>query len=150
MAQPSVANRIHAHTRPPVAPLGKATVVALVGLPVLISSDLVVHGLTKPGLLFTSITLILAGAVSSLIAFRWRWAPLLGAVLYGLMLVASIPVIPPALSHPSDTYLFAFNVIFLSLATVPWGLAPARPSRTTPGRRPIALLLADSPLGWWG
>jgi plastocyanin len=121
MAQSSAATRIHPPARPPVAAIGKLTMAALLGLPLLISSDLVVHGLTMTGLLFTGIALVLAGTVSGLIATGWRWAPLLGAALYALMLLTSVPVILAALSHPSDTYLFAFNVIFLALTAVGMG-----------------------------
>jgi plastocyanin len=119
MEQSSTATRIRASARPPVAALGKLTVIALLGFPLLVSSDLVRHGLTMPGLLFTGIALALAGIVSGLIATGWRWAPLLGAALYALLLLTSFPTVLAALSNPSgDTYLFAFNAIFLALAAV--------------------------------
>jgi plastocyanin len=119
MAQSTMTTtRIGAHGRRPVAALGKLTAIAALGLPLLFSSDLVRHGLTIPGLVFTGITLALAGIVSGLIATGWRWAPLLGVALYVFLLLTSVPVLLSALSHPSDTYLFAFNVIALALATV--------------------------------
>jgi heme/copper-type cytochrome/quinol oxidase subunit 2 len=84
----------------------------------LVSSDLIRHGLTMPRLVFTGVALVLAGIVSGLIASGWRWASLLGAVLYVLQLLASSSTVRAALSHPSDAYLFAFNVVFLALAAV--------------------------------
>jgi len=118
MEQTSIATRAGAPGRRPVAALGKLTIIAALCLPLLFSSDLVRHGLTAPGMLFTSIALALAGIVSGLIITGWRWTPLLGAVLYVLILLASVPTVISALSHPGDTYLFAFNVIALALTIV--------------------------------
>jgi plastocyanin len=119
MEQPATATRIRPAVSPPVATLGKLTIAAALGFPLLVSTDLVRHGLTVPGLLFTGIALALAGIVSGLIATGWRWAPLLGAALYTLLLLASFPTVLAALSNPGgDTYLFAFNAIFLALTVV--------------------------------
>jgi plastocyanin len=118
MEQTSIAPRTRPAARRPVAALGKLTVVAAFEFPLILSTDFFVHGLTVPGVLFTGIALALAGIVSGLIATGWRWAPLLGAVLYAQPLLTSSPVVLAALSHPSDTNLFAFNAIFLALATV--------------------------------
>jgi len=118
MVQASTASRICSPARPPVAALGKLTMAAALGFPLLVSSDLIRHGLTMPGLLFTGVALVLAGIVSGLIATGWRWTPLLGAVLYVLILLTSASIVITALSHPGDTYLFAFNVIAVALTVV--------------------------------
>jgi len=121
MEKSTTLTRPRIRARRPVAALGKLTVAALLGLPLLFSSDLFVHGLTVPGLLFTGITLILAGILSGLIALGWRWAPLTGALLYGLLLAASFPTLVLALSHPSGIFLFAFNVVAFALIVVGMG-----------------------------
>jgi plastocyanin len=41
--------------------------------------------------------------------------------LYGLVLAGSIPIIPYALSHPNETYMFALNVVFLVLSVIAIG-----------------------------
>src|SRR5262245_18408958 len=118
MAHSSAATPTRVPTRLPVAALGKLTLIMVLGFPLLVSSDLIRHGLATPGLLFTGVALVLAGIVSGLIATGWRWTPLLGAVLYVLILLTSLPIVLTAVSHPSDAYLFAFNVIALALTAV--------------------------------
>jgi len=99
--------------------LGKLTVAAVIGLPLLLSTNVVINGLNLMNLLFAGIALILAAIVTVIIvATRWRWSPLLGALLYVVMLALFIPIMPYALSHPNETYLFALNVVFLALAVV--------------------------------
>jgi plastocyanin len=98
--------------------LRKLTVAAVIGLPLLLSTNFVVNGLSVMKLL-AGIALILAAIVTGIIvSTRWRWSPLLGALLYGIMLALFIPIMPYALSHPNETYLFALNVVFLALAVV--------------------------------
>jgi len=118
MEQTSMASPIRPSARRPVAALGKLTMAAAFGFPLVLSTDFFVHGLTMPGVLFTGIALALAGVVSGLIATGWRWTPLLGAALYVLLFFNIAPTLLTALSHPGDTYLFAINVIFLALAAV--------------------------------
>src|SRR5260370_40492471 len=97
--------------------LGKLTVAAVIGIPLLLSPNVVLNGLNLMNLLFAGIALILATIVTAIIvATRWRWSPLLGALLYGIMFALFIPIMPYALSHPNETYLFALNVVFLALA----------------------------------
>src|SRR6266516_5784241 len=99
--------------------LGKLTVAAVIGLPLLLSTNFIVDGLSVMNVLFAGIALILAAIVTGIIvATRWRWSPLLGALLYGIMLALFIPIMPYALSHPTETYLFALNVVLLALAVV--------------------------------
>jgi hypothetical protein len=99
--------------------LSKLTVAAVLGLPILLSTNFVVNGLSVMNLLFAGIALILAAIVTGIIlATRWRWSPLLGALLYGIMLALFIPILPYTLSHPNETYMFALTVVFLALAVV--------------------------------
>ncbi len=107
------------HNRSGPYTLGKLTVAAVIGLPILLSTNFVVNGLSVMNLLFAGIALILAAIVTGIILVtRWRWSPLLGALLYGIMLALFIPIMPYALSHPNETYMFALTVVFLALAVV--------------------------------
>jgi len=109
-------------TRTRLSTLSKLTVAAVIGLPLLLSTDFFQHGVNVANLLFTGIGLLLAAIVSGImVATRWRWSPLLGAVLYFLVLAGSIYILPYALSHPNETYLFAFNVVGLALTVVGMG-----------------------------
>jgi hypothetical protein len=117
MKTPMGVTRTPARTR--LSALGKLTVAAVIGLPLLLSTNVVINGLNVMNLLFAGIALILAAIITGIIvATRWRWSPLLGALLYVVMLALFIPIMPYALSHPNETYLFALNVVFLALAVV--------------------------------
>ena len=120
MKTPTVVTGAPARTG--LSALGKLTVVAVIGLPLLLSTDFFQHGVNVANLVFTGIGLVLAAIVTwIMVATRWRWSPLLGAVLYFLMLAGSIYILPYALSHPNETYLFAFNVVGLALTVVGMG-----------------------------
>jgi len=120
MKTPISVTRTPGRTR--LSALARLTVAAVLGLPLLLSTDFVVHGLNVTNLLFTGIALILAAIITTLIvATRWRWSPLLGALVYGLLLVASIPIILYTLSHPNETYMFALNVVLLALSIIAMG-----------------------------
>lgn len=101
---------------------GKLTVAAAIGLPLLLATDFIVEGLTQMNLLITGIALVLAGIVTGLsVATRWRWSALLGALVYGAMLALFIPILPYALSHPNETYMFALTVVLLALSVIAMG-----------------------------
>lgn len=120
MKTPTVVTRTPARSR--LSALGKLTVAAVIGFPLLLSTDFFAHGVNVTNLLFTGIALILAGIVTGIIvATRWRWSPLLGALLYGAILAVSIPIILYALSHPNETYSFALYVVFLALTVSAMG-----------------------------
>jgi len=111
---------VPARTR--LSALSKLTVAALIGFPLLLSTDFFRHGVNGANLLFTGIALLLAGIPTGIIvATRWRWSPLLGVLVCGLILATSIPTVLYALSHPNETYLFAFNVVFLALTVSAMG-----------------------------
>ncbi len=126
-------------TRTKLSALSKLTAAAVIGLPLLLSTDFFVHGVNVSNLVFTGIGLLLAAIVTGImVATRWRWSPLLGAVLYVLVLAGSIPIIPYALSHPNETYMFALNVGFLALSVIAIGAgigATVQNYRTVYGER---------------
>src|SRR5260221_2902513 len=116
MQTPLGVTRTPGRTR--LSALGKLTVAAVLGLPLLLSTGFVVNGLNVTNLLITGIALILAAII---VATPWRWSPLLGALVYAAILAASIPIIPYALSHPTETYMFALNVGLLALSVIALG-----------------------------
>jgi plastocyanin len=117
MTTPMGVTRTPARTR--LSALVKLTVAAVLGLPLLLSTDFFVHGLNVGNLLFAGIAFILAAIITGIIvATRWRWSPLLGALVYGAMLTLFIPILPYAISHPNETYMFALTVVLLALAVV--------------------------------
>ncbi len=117
MKTPIGVTRTPARTR--LSALGKLTVAVVLGLPLLLSTDFIVHGPNVANLLFAGIALVLAAIITGIIvATRWRWSPLLGVLVYGVMLALFIPILPYAISHPNETYMFALNVVFLALAVV--------------------------------
>jgi hypothetical protein len=117
MKTPIDVTRTPARTR--LSALGKLTVAAVLGLPLLLSTGFVVQGLNVTNLLFVGIALILAAIITAIIvATRWRWSPLLGALVYGAMLALFIPIMPYALGHPNETYMFALTAVLLALAVV--------------------------------
>src|SRR5260370_27390276 len=113
-------------TGPPVrsrlSALSKLTAAAVLGFPLLISTDFFVHGVNASNRLTTGIALINAAIISGIIvATRWRWSPLLGVLVYGLVVAGSIPFILDALSFPNETYMFALNVVLLALSVIAIG-----------------------------
>jgi uncharacterized cupredoxin-like copper-binding protein len=64
-------------------------------------------------LAFGTPTLVIAALI---IATRWRWVPLLGAIFWMLIIVANLGVIPYDITHPEAYNTFAFTVIVLGLA----------------------------------
>jgi hypothetical protein len=109
-------------TRTRSSALSKLTAAAVIGFPLLLSTDFFVHGVNASNLLITGIALIIAAIISGIIvATRWRWSPLLGVLVYGLVVAGSIPFILDALSLPNETYMFALNVVLLALSVIAIG-----------------------------
>jgi hypothetical protein len=120
MKTPSVVTRTPARTR--LSALSKLTAAAVIGFPLLLSTDFFVHGVNASNLLITGIALIIAAIISGIIVTtRWRWSPLLGVLVYGLVVAGSIPFILNALSLPNETYMFALNVVLLALSVIAIG-----------------------------
>ena len=122
--------------RRPLAALGKLTVAALIGMAGLLGYAIVQFGFYPPVVIFMAAALILA----DIVATGWRWAPLLGVLVYGGLLVLAGPFIPYALGHPEETFRFSFMLLFLGLAIVgigrpKWMGNRATPAPDTPTRR---------------
>lgn len=105
--------------RRPLAALGKLTVASLIGGALLVGSDLFYHGMEAlaPVLVLSTVVLVPA----AIIATGWRWAPLLGALVYVPSLVLAYPDMRYLLARPHETYLFSFMVLFLALGIVGTG-----------------------------
>jgi plastocyanin len=94
-------------SRQPLAALGKLAVTTLIALAALMSYvEVVIFNLAPSGFAFIAIPLVLAG----MIAMGWRWAPLLGAIWCGLMLVMNIQFIVHDLTHPEQFAMFVLEV----------------------------------------
>jgi uncharacterized cupredoxin-like copper-binding protein len=87
---------------------------ALVGMAFLLGYAIAQFGFYPPVLIFIAAALILAGMVAT----GWRWAPLLGVLVYGGLLVLAGPFIPYALAHPEESFMFSFMLVLLALALV--------------------------------
>src|SRR5260370_34415816 len=104
MKTPLVATGTPVRTR--LSALSKLTAAAVIGFPLLLSTDFFVHGVNASNLLITGIALLLAAIISGIIvATRWRWAPLLGVLVDGLVVAGSIPFLLDALSDPNESSL---------------------------------------------
>jgi len=103
----------HVDARPRLAALGKLTIGALVGIALIVVYSLVVvvrhFDPTAAG--FALVALICAGVV----AIGWRWAPLLGTLLSGLMLSGYIPLLGYILTHPDEPN-FVAATLFLPMS----------------------------------
>jgi uncharacterized cupredoxin-like copper-binding protein len=101
--------------RLPLAPFGKLTVAALVGIALIViySIAFVVGRLDPLALAFALVALICAGIV----AVGWRWAPLLGTLLSAVMLASYIPTLGYIFTHPDDP-AFVSAALFLPTAIV--------------------------------
>src|SRR5262249_2268490 len=68
--------------------------------------EVVIFHLAPSGFAFIAIPLVLAGMITT----GWRWAPLLGAIWCGLMLVMNIQFTVSNLTHPEQFAMFALEV----------------------------------------
>src|SRR5262245_61860996 len=93
--------------RQPLAALGKLALTALIALAALMSYvEVVIFNLAPSGFAFIAIPLVLAGVVAT----GWRWAPLLGAIWCGLMLVMNIQFTVSNLTHPEQFAMFVLEL----------------------------------------
>src|SRR5688500_9428370 len=104
--------------RKPLAALGKLTLAALVGFAVLLIGFmvLVIGEFVPPVLVVAAIPLIIAGVVAT----GWRWTPLLGTLVFGLLLallVLGASEIVFTLSHPGGA-LFTFLLIVIPVLAI--------------------------------
>jgi plastocyanin len=104
--------------RKPLAALGKLTLITLVGFAVLLIAFmiLVIGEFVPPVLVVAAIPLIIAGVVAT----GWRWAPLLGTLVFSLLLallVIGASEIVFTLSHPGGA-LFTFLLIVIPVLAI--------------------------------
>jgi plastocyanin len=111
--------RPHTRFRKPLAALGKLTVATLVGIALAVIYVMAaLFGAVDPiGLVFSAIPLLFVG----IILIGWRWAPLLGVLISGLLLAFIGPMLPFILTSPSEP-MFAPILIILVLAVLGIGL----------------------------
>jgi len=119
MDTPLVANPTAARPagRQPLPALSKWTAATLGAFVVLLWLQVAVVGgfFLVLALAFGTPTLVIATLI---VATRWRWAPLLGAIFWILIVVVNRGVIPYDITHPEAYNTFAFTVIVLGLAVV--------------------------------
>lgn len=96
--------------------LSKLTITALVGCVLLIGYAMMIMAgrLDWRGIAFIAITLLLA----RIIALGGRWAPLLGSILSGLLLIDNAPAFAYALAHVNNLRTLAFQVLFMAVLVV--------------------------------
>jgi plastocyanin len=133
--------------------LGKTTLAALVGMFLAVSYIVVlVLGTFDPmGVIFLSLPLVAA----AIILTGWRWAPLLGTLVGGLLLAAIGPGLPFMASQPDSPMFPPFLIIVgLSVVAVVAGIAATTQNyRRSPAERhmprglPYALVALASLLG---
>lgn len=117
--------RIASQPEPPRAPsrralaaVGKLTLATMIGI-MLMAAYMgkimySVSGHLEPVVIaFMVVPLVMAG----LIATGWRWTPLLGSLVGGLLLAALAPHLPHILATPSDAMFLPF-VVMLVLAAI--------------------------------
>jgi uncharacterized cupredoxin-like copper-binding protein len=104
--------------RKPLPALSKWTVATLVALALMLIwlQVAVVRGFSPPlALALGTPALIVAVPI---VATRWRWAPLVGAIFWILLTVVNRRVIPYDITHPEFYDTFAFTVIVLAVTVV--------------------------------
>jgi heme/copper-type cytochrome/quinol oxidase subunit 2 len=112
MSTPMVITRTH---RPYARPtLRTITVAALVVNALLFLFDVFSTGPDSINLTHIAISLVVAGIV----AIRFRWAPALGALLFGLQVVEGYLFLGHMLTEPDTTVTFAFAAIFFATTVV--------------------------------
>src|SRR5262245_26100956 len=116
METPLIMTGKSAHTRLPLASLGKLTLIALVGLALCLTylQAAIIGTLIPPLAIFTAISLLIAGIVG----IGWRWAPALGALWSIFMIVGNSEDIIYNFAHPSNAHQFNFTVVTLAVAVV--------------------------------
>ena len=106
--------------RRPLSTPGRVTLAVLIGLALTYAAlGALLWQLFFPavGIVFGAGFLVAAGAVAA----GWRWAPALGALVCGLVLIEEIPYIPDHFVHPETAAHLTFGLIAMPLLLV--GLA---------------------------
>jgi uncharacterized cupredoxin-like copper-binding protein len=107
--------------RRPLNAFTKLTVAGLVGIGILVPlSGIVLSGgqVNLQALPISVVAWLLAAVVAGRPVGGWRWAPLLGTVLAGLLLIRTAPKLVYGLSNPSDTVVFVLHVVWLPIMLI--------------------------------
>jgi len=139
-----------ASARPALAALGKLTVAALIGITLIVVYSIAfIVGRFEPAAIgFALVALLCAGIV----AVGWRWAPLLGALLSGLMLASYTPTVGYILAHPEEpNFIPAALFLPVSIVGIVAGIgATVQNYRGGERRAPRWLAAGLAALGAWG
>src|SRR5262245_50477570 len=116
METPLIMTGKSAHTRLPLASLGKLTLIALVGLALCLTylQAAIIGALIPPLAVFTVISLLIAGIVG----IGWRWAPALGTLWSIFIMVGNSEATIYNLAHPNNTHQFNFTVVTLAVMVI--------------------------------
>ena len=113
MATAVVQTPARARRTPPSA-LGKLTAAALVGVGVmLVVLQVAIIGQIIPPLAVFALLAVIAGGIVSI---GWRWAPILGTIIGGLVIGMNFEPLMFGLTHPNDFRVFTFDVVTLAVA----------------------------------
>ena len=104
--------------RQPLRALSKWSVATLAALVLMLIwlQVAVVRGFFPPLALILGLPALVVAI--PIVAARWRWAPLLAAIYWILVIVMNMKVIPYDITHPEFFNTFAFTVIILALTVV--------------------------------
>jgi uncharacterized cupredoxin-like copper-binding protein len=99
-----------------LGPLSKLTIAALLGIAVSLAhlQLSIIGGLIPPLTIFAIMALLFA----AIIAVGWRWAPLLGALLSGMLMAGNLEHVTYALAHPASFADFASTATITATALV--------------------------------
>ena len=100
----------------PLSALTKLTIAALIGFACLIGygQTILVGQFSLEETIFAVVLLL----VASVIAIGWRWAPLLGAMLSGLIISGDPEIIIHDLTHPEAFHFFVVVLIAVAIGLV--------------------------------
>jgi uncharacterized cupredoxin-like copper-binding protein len=107
--------------RRPLDAFTKLTVAGLVGIGILVPlSGIILSGgqVNLQAFPISVVAWLLAAVVAGRPVGGWRWSPLLGTVLAGLLLIRAAPKLVYGLSNPSDTVVFALHVVWLPIMLI--------------------------------
>jgi len=104
-----------------VAPMGKVAIYAMVAsAAVLLGAGLIIAGEIDPFSLVPSVILLI---LSAAVARGWRWVPAVAGLLSGLLLLAAVAFMTPALASPQDPdFILAVLMIVLPLVALVAGI----------------------------
>lgn len=102
-----------ARARAPLSELSRIVRALLLAIPLGLTyfQAVLLRGVEPPLVVASALFLLAAGLVTA----RWRWAPLLGALLGALVIAGRIANIVSDLSHPEALHLFSYMVVIVAM-----------------------------------